>query len=36
LIDGDRLAALMIQENVGCRDEETLYIKRIDEDFFEV
>ena len=35
LIDGDKLAALMIQQNVGCRDEETLNIKKIDEDFFE-
>ncbi|TDQ80496.1 restriction system protein [Dongia mobilis] len=35
LIDGQQLARLMIRHNVGCRVEETLYLKRIDEDFFE-
>ncbi len=35
LIDGDRLAALMIRHNVGCRVEETLHIRKLDEDFFE-
>jgi len=35
LIDGAQLAALMIRHNVGCRIEETLHIKRIDEEFFE-
>ena len=35
LIDGEQLARLMIRHNVGCRVEETLYIKKIDEDFFE-
>lgn len=35
LIDGDQLAMLMIRHNVGCRIEDTLHIKRIDEDFFE-
>lgn len=35
LIDGDQLAKLMIRHNVGCRVEDTLYIKKIDEDFFE-
>jgi restriction system protein len=35
LIDGDQLARLMIRHNVGCRIEETLHIKKIDEDFFE-
>jgi len=25
----------MIRHNVGCRIEDTLYIKKIDEDFFE-
>ncbi len=34
LIDGKRLTELMIRHNVGVRDEETLYIKKIDEDFF--
>jgi restriction system protein len=35
LIDGDELAALMVQHNVGCRIEDTLHIKKIDEEFFE-
>jgi restriction system protein len=35
LIDGEQLAKLMIRYNVGCRIEETLHIKKIDEDFFE-
>jgi restriction system protein len=35
LIDGQQLARLMIRHNVGCRVEEVLHIKRIDEDFFE-
>jgi restriction system protein len=35
LIDGEQLAKLMIRHNVGCRIEDTLHIKRIDEDFFE-
>jgi restriction system protein len=34
LIDGLRLAALMIPHNVGVRVNETLYLKKIDEDFF--
>jgi len=35
LIDGDQLTMLMIRHNVGCRIEEALHIKKIDEDFFE-
>jgi restriction system protein len=35
LIDGAQLAALMIRYNIGCRTEETVLIKRVDEDFFE-
>lgn len=35
LIQGSELAQLMIRYNVGCKVEETLEIKRIDEDFFE-
>lgn len=35
LIDGEQLAKLMIRHNVGCRVEETLHIKKIDEEFFE-
>lgn len=34
LIDGKMLTTLMIRHNVGVRIEETLYLKRIDEDFF--
>lgn len=34
LINGDGLAALMLRYNVGVRVEETLYLKKIDEDFF--
>lgn len=35
LIDGMQLARLMIRYSVGCRIEETLEIKKIDEEFFE-
>lgn len=35
LVDGDQLAKLMVRYNVGCRIEETLEIKKIDEDYFE-
>lgn len=35
LIDGEQLARLMIRHNVGCRIEESLEIKKLDEDFFE-
>ncbi len=35
LIDGEQLTKLMIRHNVGCRIEDTLYIKKVDEDFFE-
>jgi restriction system protein len=35
LIDGDHLARLMVKQNVGCRIEDTLHIKKIDEEFFE-
>lgn len=34
LIDGDQLAKLMIRYNVGCRDEEVLHLKKVDEDYF--
>jgi len=36
LIDGKQLAKLMIRYNVGCRDEEILHIKKIDEDYFDI
>ncbi|MCF1715378.1 restriction endonuclease [Flavihumibacter sp. RY-1] len=35
LIDGQKLARLMIRYNIGCEDEEVLHLKKIDEDFFE-
>jgi restriction system protein len=35
LIDGEQLTVLMIRHNVGCRIEDTLHIKKIDEDFFD-
>lgn len=35
LIDGRQLARLMIRYNVGCRVEETIYLKKVDEEFFE-
>jgi restriction system protein len=35
LIDGEQLTRLMIRHNVGCRSEEVLHVKKIDEDFFE-
>ncbi|MBK3776180.1 restriction endonuclease [Azospirillum brasilense] len=35
LIDGAQLARLMIRHGVGCRVEETLHIKKLDEEFFE-
>jgi restriction system protein len=35
IVDGDQLAALMVQQNVARRIEDTLDIKKIDEEFFE-
>ena len=34
-IDGKALAQLMLRYNIGCRIEDTLFLKKIDEDFFE-
>jgi restriction system protein len=34
LIDGEQLTALMIRHNVGARIDQTLYLKKVDEDFF--
>jgi restriction system protein len=34
LIDGSELAGLMLRHNVGARVDETLYLKKLDEDFF--
>jgi restriction system protein len=35
LIDGPTLTRLMIRYDIGCRVEETIQIKKIDEEFFE-
>ncbi|CAN1724744.1 restriction system protein [Hyphomicrobium sp. 1Nfss2.1] len=35
LVNGKRLGELLIRHNVGCRIQETLHIKKIDEDFFD-
>ena len=35
LINGMQLSKLMIQYNIGCRIEETLYLKNLDDEFFE-
>lgn len=35
LIDGEQLTRLMIRHTVGCRVEDVLHIKKVDEDFFE-
>ncbi len=35
LINGQELSKLMIRYNIGCRNEDILYIKKIDEDFFD-
>ena len=34
LVDGERLAALMIDHNVGVSDRETYAVKRVDGDYF--
>lgn len=35
LIDGPMLTRLMIRYDIGCRTEETIQIKKLDEEFFE-
>ena len=35
LISGIELAKLMLRYNIGSRDEQVLYLKKIDEEFFE-
>lgn len=35
LIDGTTLTRLMIRYDIGCRVEETIHIKKIDEEFFD-
>jgi len=34
LIDGDKLSSLMLQHNVGVRIDQSIILKKIDEDFF--
>lgn len=36
LINGKELAKLMLRYNIGSRDEQVIYLKRIDEEFFEL
>ncbi|MGD7035155.1 restriction endonuclease [Methylotuvimicrobium buryatense] len=36
LIDNLQLAKLMIRYNVGCRIEDTIHIRKVDEEFFDV
>ena len=35
LINGKELAKLMLRYNIGSRDEDVLYLKKLDEEFFE-
>jgi restriction system protein len=35
MVDGQQLARLMIRYEIGCRVEETISIKKLDEEFFE-
>jgi restriction system protein len=35
LIDGGKLAELMVGFNVGAQVQQTIVIKKLDEDFFE-
>lgn len=35
LIDGRRLAELMLRYNIGCEDQEILHLKKVNEEFFE-
>ncbi len=35
LIDGDQLAQLMIENNIGTSIENTYYIRRLDSDYFD-
>ena len=36
LIDGAQLTKLMIRYGIGCRDEEVLHLKKVDDEFFEM
>jgi restriction system protein len=35
MVDGQQLARLMIRYEIGCRVEEMISIKKLDEEFFE-
>jgi restriction system protein len=35
LVDGRRLAKLMIESNIGVSDYRSFYIKKLDTDYFE-
>ncbi|MEP1209963.1 MAG: restriction endonuclease [Rhizobiaceae bacterium] len=35
LIDGGQLTKLMIRYNIGCRDEDVLHLKKLDDSYFE-
>ncbi len=35
LVDGEQLVRLLVDHNVGCRVQETLFVKELDEEFFE-
>ena len=35
LVDGERLAELMIDYNVGVSERETYAVKRVDSDYFD-
>jgi len=34
MIDGNQLARLMTRYNIGCRNEDVLHLKKLDEDYF--
>ena len=34
MVNGNQLADLMLEHNVGVKDEKILRLKRIDEDYF--
>ncbi len=36
LIDGAQLTKLMLRYGIGCRDEEVLHLKKVDDEFFEM
>ena len=35
LINGEKLAQLMLENGVGCSSKKALFIMRIDEDYFD-